>query len=166
VYRYRCNPPASSVKITRFRAKTKAIQSIAKICVVSGSGNVAQYTVEKLNHLGAKVVSLSDSNGSIYDAAGITAEKLAYVMDLKNVRRARIKEYADKYGAQYKEGERPWSIKCDCAFPSATQNEVDGGDAKKLLDGGCRLISEGANMPSTPASAGVPATGASERSLE
>ncbi|MEI6149042.1 MAG: NADP-specific glutamate dehydrogenase [bacterium] len=121
-----------------------------KICVVSGSGNVAQYTVEKLNHLGAKVVSLSDSNGSIYDAAGITAEKLAYVMDLKNVRRARIKEYADKYGAQYKEGERPWSIKCDCAFPSATQNEISGEDAKVLVKNGCRLVAEGANMPTDP----------------
>jgi glutamate dehydrogenase (NADP+) len=121
-----------------------------KVCTVSGSGNVAQYTVEKLNQLGAKVVSLSDSNGTIYDAAGITAEKLAYIMDLKNVRRGRIKEYADKYGAQFKEGERPWSIKCDCAFPSATQNEISGEDAKTLVKNGCRLVAEGANMPTDP----------------
>jgi glutamate dehydrogenase (NADP+) len=121
-----------------------------KVCTVSGSGNVAQYTVEKLNQLGAKVVSLSDSNGTIYDAAGITAEKLAYIMDLKNVRRGRIKEYADKYGAQFKEGERPWGIKCDCAFPSATQNEISGEDAKTLVKNGCRLVAEGANMPTDP----------------
>jgi glutamate dehydrogenase (NADP+) len=121
-----------------------------KICTVSGSGNVAQYTVEKINQLGGKVVSLSDSNGTIYDAAGITEEKLAYIMDLKNVRRARIKEYADKYGAQYKDGERPWSIKCDCAFPSATQNEISGEDAKVLVKNGCRLVAEGANMPTDP----------------
>ena len=121
-----------------------------KTCTVSGSGNVAQYTVEKLNHLGAKVVSLSDSNGTIYDASGITAEKLAYIMDLKNVRRGRIKEYADKYGAQFKEGERPWGITCDCAFPSATQNEISGDDAKTLVKNGCRLVAEGANMPTDP----------------
>jgi glutamate dehydrogenase (NADP+) len=121
-----------------------------KVCAVSGSGNVAQYTVEKINQLGGKVVSLSDSNGTIFDAAGINEEKLAYIMDLKNVRRARIKEYADKYGAQYKEGERPWSIKCDCAFPSATQNEISGEDAKTLVKNGCRLVAEGANMPTDP----------------
>ncbi len=121
-----------------------------KVCAVSGSGNVAQYTVEKINQLGGKVVTLSDSNGTIYDAAGITEEKLAFIMDLKNVRRARIKEYADKYGAQYKEGERPWSVKCDCAFPSATQNEISGEDAKVLVKNGCRLVAEGANMPTDP----------------
>jgi glutamate dehydrogenase (NADP+) len=121
-----------------------------KICTVSGSGNVAQYTVEKLNQLGAKVVSLSDSNGTIYDADGINAEKLAFVINLKNVRRGRIKEYADKFGAKYIDGKRPWSIKCDCAFPSATQNEVDANDAQTLLKNGCTLVAEGANMPSTP----------------
>jgi glutamate dehydrogenase (NADP+) len=121
-----------------------------KICAVSGSGNVAQYTVEKLNQLGAKAISVSDSNGTVYDPAGITPEKLAYVMDLKNVRRGRIKDYADKYGAQYREGERPWSIKCDCAFPSATQNEISGEDAKTLVKNGCRLVAEGANMPTDP----------------
>ena len=121
-----------------------------KICAVSGSGNVAQYTVEKLNQLGAKAVSLSDSNGTIYDPDGIDAEKLAFVLELKNIRRGRIKEYADKFGAEYRNGKRPWDIKCDCAFPSATQNEIDGEDAKTLLKNGCILVAEGANMPSTP----------------
>ena len=121
-----------------------------KICTVSGSGNVAQYTVEKLNQLGAKTVSLSDSSGTIHDPDGIDAEKLAFVMDLKNVKRGRIKEYADKYGVKYLEGKRPWGIKCDCALPSATQNEISGEDAKTLLANGCNLVSEGANMPSTP----------------
>jgi glutamate dehydrogenase (NADP+) len=121
-----------------------------EICTVSGSGNVAQYTVQKLNQLGAKVVSLSDSGGTIYDRDGIDDEKLAFVLELKNVRRGRIKEYADKFGAEYREGERPWGIKCDCAFPSATQNEIDGEDAKALLKNGCRVVAEGANMPSTP----------------
>jgi glutamate dehydrogenase (NADP+) len=130
--------------------KTRADSFEGKVCTVSGSGNVAQYTVEKLNHLGAKVVSLSDSSGTVHDAAGIDDEKLAFVMDLKNVRRGRIKEYADKYGVVYLDGKRPWSIKCDCAFPSATQNEINGDDAKTLLANGCTLVAEGANMPSTP----------------
>ena len=130
--------------------KTRRDNFEGKICTVSGSGNVAQYTVEKLNQLGAKVVSLSDSNGTIYDRAGIDDEKLAFVLELKNVRRGRMKEYADKFGAEYREGKRPWDIKCDCAFPSATQNEIDGEDAKTLLKNGCRLVAEGANMPSTP----------------
>jgi len=121
-----------------------------KICTVSGSGNVAQYTVEKLNQLGAKAVTLSDSSGSIYDPDGIDDEKLAYVLELKNVRRGRIKEYADKYSVKYIEGKRPWSVKCDCAFPSATQNEINGDDASTLLKNGCTLVAEGANMPSTP----------------
>ena len=121
-----------------------------KICTVSGSGNVAQYTVEKLNQLGAKAITLSDSNGTIYDPDGIDAEKLAFVLELKNIRRGRIKEYADKYKVQYLEGKRPWGIKCDCAFPSATQNEVNEEDAKTLLNNGCTLVAEGANMPSTP----------------
>jgi glutamate dehydrogenase (NADP+) len=121
-----------------------------KVCTISGSGNVAQYTVEKLNQLGAKAVSLSDSNGTIYDPDGIDEEKLAFVLDLKNVRRGRIKEYTRKYGVEYLEGKRPWGIKCDCAFPSATQNEISGDDAKTLLANGCSLVVEGANMPSTP----------------
>ncbi len=121
-----------------------------KICTVSGSGNVAQYTVEKLNQLGAKCVTLSDSAGTIYDKAGITAEKLAFAMELKNVKRGRIKEYADKFGCEYLEGKKPWGVPCDCAFPSATQNEISGADAAALLKNGCKLVAEGANMPSTP----------------
>ncbi|MEA3489880.1 MAG: NADP-specific glutamate dehydrogenase [Candidatus Omnitrophota bacterium] len=130
--------------------KTRGESFKGKTVLVSGSGNVAQYTVEKVNQLGGKVVSLSDSNGTVYDQAGIDDEKLAYMMELKNVRRGRIKEYAEKYGCQFKKNENPWSIKCDCAFPSATQNEIDGKDARTLLDNGCFVVSEGANMPSTP----------------
>ncbi len=122
-----------------------------KVCSVSGSGNVAQYAVEKLNELGAKVVTLSDSDGFIYDADGIDAEKLAYVMEIKNVKRARISEYVKKYSkATYTAGERPWSVKVDCAFPCATQNEISGADAAALVKNGCKLVAEGANMPSTP----------------
>jgi len=130
--------------------KTRGESFEGKVCTVSGSGNVAQYTVEKLNQLGAKVVSLSDSSGTIYDPDGVDDEKLAFVLDLKNVRRGRIKEYAEKFGVEYLEGKRPWGIKCDCAFPSATQNEIDGEDAKTLLKNGCYVVVEGANMPSTP----------------
>jgi glutamate dehydrogenase (NADP+) len=111
---------------------------------------VAQYTIEKLNQLGAKSVTLSDSNGFIYDKNGIDQEKLAWVMDLKNVRRGRIKEYADKFGAQYVDGQTPWGIKCDAAFPSATQNEISAEDAKTLVNNGCYVVAEGANMPTTP----------------
>ena len=122
-----------------------------KICAVSGAGNVAQYTVEKVNQLGGKCVTLSDSNGTIYDKEGIDEEKLAYVMELKNVRRGRIKEYADRFpGVEYREGERPWNVECDCAFPSATQNEISAEDAKTLVDNGCFVVSEGANMPTEP----------------
>jgi len=130
--------------------KTRGESLEGKVCTVSGSGNVAQYTVEKLIELGAKVVSLSDSNGTVYDPAGIDEEKLAYVMDLKNVRRGRIREYAERYGVEYRDGQRPWAIPCDCAFPCATQNELDGRDAETLLKNGCILVCEGANMPSTP----------------
>jgi glutamate dehydrogenase (NADP+) len=130
--------------------KTRGESFKGKTVVVSGSGNVAQYTVEKVNQLGGKVVSLSDSGGTIYDPHGINDEKLAFVMELKNVKRGRIKEYAKKYGCEYKEGEKPWSITADCAFPSATQNEIGGKDAKTLLGNGCYVVSEGANMPSTP----------------
>ena len=135
--------------------KTRGESFEGKTCLVSGSGNVAQYTVEKLNQLGAKVVSLSDSSGCVHDPDGINAEKLAYVMELKNVRRGRIREYAEEFGCEYREGERPWSIPCDCAFPSATQNEIDGEDAKALVANGCTLVSEGANMPSTPEAASL-----------
>jgi glutamate dehydrogenase (NADP+) len=130
--------------------KTRGEDLKGKTCTVSGSGNVAQYTIEKLNQLGAKAVSLSDSNGTVYDPDGVDDEKLAFVLELKNVRRGRIKEYADKFGAEYREGQRPWDIKCDCAFPSATQNEISGEDAKTLLANGCYVVGEGANMPSTP----------------
>jgi len=131
--------------------KTRGDSIKGKTVTVSGSGNVAQYAVEKCNHLGAKCVTLSDSDGTIYDPAGIDAEKLAYVMELKNVTRGRISEYTKKYAkAQYFEGKRPWHIKCDVALPCATQNEVDGNDAKTLLKNGCFCVSEGANMPSTP----------------
>ncbi len=139
-----------SVYFAEEMLKTRGETLKGKTVVVSGSGNVAQYTVEKVNQLGGKVVTLSDSSGTVYDPAGINAEKLAFVMELKNIKRGRIKEYADHYRCQYKADEKPWSIKCDCAFPSATQNEIDGRDAKTLLDNGCFLVSEGANMPSTP----------------
>ena len=120
-----------------------------KVAVVSGSGNVSQYAIEKLIQLGAKVVTASDSNGFVYDPDGINEEKLAYILNLKNVRRGRIKEYADFYGAQYFEGKTPWGIPCDMAFPCATQNEINEDDAKTLVSNGCFLVSEGANMPST-----------------
>ncbi|MBO5137122.1 MAG: NADP-specific glutamate dehydrogenase [Spirochaetaceae bacterium] len=122
-----------------------------KVCAVSGSGNVAQYCVEKLIQLGAKPVTLSDSAGFIYDPDGITQEKLEYVKELKNVKRGRIKEYAEKYpSATYSANARPWSVKCDCAFPCATQNELNGEEAKALVANGVQLVAEGANMPSTP----------------
>lgn len=122
-----------------------------KTATVSGSGNVAQYTVEKLNALGAKVITLSDSGGTVVDPDGIDQEKLEWVKELKNVRRGRISEYARQYPrAKYLPGERPWSVPCDLAFPSATQNEVDEEDAQQLVSNGCYCVSEGANMPSTP----------------
>ena len=130
--------------------KTRGDSMKGKICTVSGSGNVAQYATEKATELGGKVVTMSDSAGFIYDPDGITAEELAYVMELKNVKRGRIKDYAEKYGCEYYEGKRPWGIKCDVALPSATQNEIDEEDAKTLIANGCFLVSEGANMPSTP----------------
>jgi len=122
-----------------------------KKAVVSGSGNVAQYTVQKLNQCGAKVVTLSDSNGTIIDEDGIDDEKLAWVMDLKEVRRGRIAEYAQKFPkAKYLAGQKPWCVPCDLAFPSATQNEISGEDAATLVKNGCQCVSEGANMPTTP----------------
>ncbi len=122
-----------------------------KVATVSGSGNVAQFAVEKLIEFGAKVVTMSDSSGTIVDESGIDAEKLAWVMELKNVRRGRIREYADEFGGStYLEGKRPWGVKCDLALPCAIQNEIDLDDAKALLEGGCRCVSEGANMPTVP----------------
>jgi glutamate dehydrogenase (NADP+) len=131
--------------------KTRSEDFKGKVCAVSGSGNVAQYTVEKLLHLGAKPVTLSDSNGTIYDKNGIDAEKLAWILELKNVKRGRIKEYVAKWGGEYLDGKTPWCVPCQCAFPSATQNEISGEDAAMLLKNKCYLVSEGANMPSTPA---------------
>ena len=119
-----------------------------KVIAVSGSGNVAQYATEKATELGAKVVTLSDSSGSIHDKNGITPDKLAWVMDLKNNRRGRIKDYAIEFKVDYLEAQTPWSIPCDIALPCATQNEINGDDAKMLLSNGCKVVSEGANMPS------------------
>ncbi|KPK38585.1 MAG: glutamate dehydrogenase [Omnitrophica WOR_2 bacterium SM23_29] len=130
--------------------KTKGESLKGKVCTVSGSGNVAQYTAEKLIQLGAKVVTLSDSNGFIYDEGGIDKKELDFVLELKNVRRGRIKECAKEFKCKYVENQRPWGIKCDVAFPSATQNEIDGDDARTLVKNGCIAIGEGANMPSTP----------------
>ena len=130
--------------------KTRKETFRGKVCTVSGSGNVAQYTVEKLNQLGAVAVTLSDSDGTIYDPKGISPEKLEFVMELKNVRRGRIQEYAKKFGCEFVAGKRPWVVKCDAAFPSATQNEISGDDAATLIKNGCKVIAEGANMPSTP----------------
>ncbi len=130
--------------------KTAGDTFAGKTCVVSGSGNVAQFAVQKLQQLGAKVVTLSDSNGYVYDPDGIDEEKLAYVMELKNVKRGRISEYATKYPtAKYVPNAKPWGEKCDCAFPCATQNELDEEAAKTLVANGCRLVAEGANMPCT-----------------
>lgn len=129
---------------------TKGIPLEGKTVCISGSGNVAQYTAEKLISLGAKVITMSDSNGYIWEPDGITREKLDYIMYLKNVRRGRIREYAEKYGCKYVEGARPWGEKCDIAMPSATQNEINGEEARTLLANGCIAVSEGANMPSTP----------------
>ena len=131
--------------------KTRRESLEGRVCTVSGSGNAAQYTAQKLNRVGAKVVTMSDSSGFIYDKDGITEERLGWIMHLKNVRRRRIKEYADQFGAVYADGQRPWSVPCECAFPCATHNEISVEDAKKLLDNGCYLVSEAANMPTAPA---------------
>jgi glutamate dehydrogenase (NADP+) len=130
--------------------KTKGQDLKGKNVVISGSGNVAQYAAEKCLHLGAKVITLSDSSGYVLDSEGINEEKLAFVMDLKNVKRGRISEYVDKYpNAKFVKGKTPWEVKCDIALPCATQNELHEADAKMLLANGCMCVSEGANMPST-----------------
>ena len=130
------------------KAKKDTIKG--KTAIISGSGNVAQYAAEKLIQLGAKVVTLSDSDGFIYDPAGVDEKKLAYVLELKNVKRGRISEYAEKFkGVEYTPKKTPWGIKADLAFPSATQNELNGKDAKTLIDNGCKAVTEGANMPCT-----------------
>ena len=153
-------PEATGYGAVYFAAEmlgTKGQTMEGKTCLVSGSGNVAQYTVEKINQLGGKAVTLSDSNGYIYDEEGIDAEKLAFVMDLKNVKRGRIKEYTDKYSKAVYTPIDPkldfnplWNHKAQCAFPSATQNEINGKDAQNLVNNGVYVVSEGANMPTTP----------------
>lgn len=153
-------PEATGYGVVYFAQEMLATRSEdlkGKACLVSGSGNVAQYTVEKLNQLGAKSVTLSDSSGCIYDEAGITQEKLEFVKELKNVKRGRVKEYADKYkGVVFTPADPTldynplWNHKAHCAFPSATQNEINGKDAANLLKNRVYVVSEGANMPSTP----------------
>jgi len=140
-----------NVYFTQNMLETKGDTLKGKKVVISGSGNVAQYAVEKATQLGAKVLTMSDSGGYIYDADGISAEKLDFLMDLKNVKRGRISEYVSKYPkAKYFEGERPWGVKCDIAMPCATQNELNEEEAKTLIKNGCMCVGEGANMPSTP----------------
>ena len=130
---------------------TRGLSFEGKTVCISGSGNVAQYAAQKATQLGAKVVTLSDSSGYVYDPTGITPEKQEYVMELKNVFRGRIKEYADRYPeATYYAGQRPWGVKCDIAMPCATQNELNGDEAAALVKNGCICVAEGANMPSTP----------------
>lgn len=129
--------------------KTRNDSIEGKVVTISGSGNVAQYAAEKVTELGGKVVALSDSGGTVYDPDGIDREKLEFVMELKNVHRGRIREFAEEFNVQYLENERPWKIKCDIALPCATENEISGEDAKSLLANGCFVVAEGANMPST-----------------
>jgi glutamate dehydrogenase/leucine dehydrogenase len=146
-------PEATGYGVTYFTVEMLATRGDSirdKTVCISGSGNVAQYATEKVTQLGGKVVTLSDSDGFIYDPEGIDAGKLKYVMELKNVKRGRIKEYADKYNVEYFEGTKPWIIRCDVAMPNATQNEINEEDARLLLKNGCKCVAEGANMPSTP----------------
>lgn len=130
--------------------KTKKQSFNGKVCAVSGSGNVAQYTVAKLIELDAKPVTMSDSNGTIYVKDGIDSKKLKFIMELKNIKRGRIQECVKEFGCEYMENKRPWGVKCDVAFPSATQNEINEQDAKALVKNGCKVVGEGANMPTTP----------------
>ncbi|MDD8045705.1 MAG: NADP-specific glutamate dehydrogenase [Verrucomicrobiota bacterium] len=147
-------PEATGYGSVYFAQEMLAVRGLnleGKVCTVSGSGNVAQYTIEKLTEFGAKAVSVSDSNGTVHDPDGIDAEKLDFIKELKNIRRGRIREYTERFpGSTYLDGKRPWGIPCDCAFPSATQNEISEEDAKTLVANGCMLVSEGANMPTVP----------------
>ncbi len=139
------------VYFTQEMLATRSDSLSGKRVLISGSGNVAQYAAEKVLEFGGKVLTFSDSNGTIVDEEGIDKDKLAWIMDLKNNQRGRIKEYVDKYpAATFLEGSRPWTVKCDVALPCATENEVDGDDAKALIDNGCFCLAEGANMPSDP----------------
>jgi len=139
-----------AVYFAREMLATKGDDLEGKVCTVSGAGNVAQYTAQRLIRYGAKVVTLSDSTGFVYDPDGLTEEKVAWVIDLKTNRRGSISEFADEFGLAYFPGQRPWNVPCQVAFPSATQNEIDGNDARALVDNGCIAVSEGANMPTTP----------------
>ena len=147
-------PEATGYGSVYFAQEMLAVRGLnleGKVCTVSGSGNVAQYTIEKLTEFGAKAVSVSDSNGTVHDPDGIDAEKLDFIKELKNIRRGRIREYTERFpGSTYLDGKRPWGIPCDCAFPSATQNEINEEDARTLVANGCMLVSEGANMPTVP----------------
>ncbi|MFI5218096.1 MAG: NADP-specific glutamate dehydrogenase [Bacteroidia bacterium] len=143
------------VYFTQEMLATKGDGMKGKRVVISGSGNVAQYSAEKVIQLGGKVVTLSDSEGFIYDKKGINAEKLAWVMELKNEKRRRISDYKRKFGGEYHAGKTPWGIKCDVALPSATQNELNGADAEVLVKNGCKAVAEGANMPCTPEAVAV-----------
>ena len=148
----RIRPEATGYGATYFAEemlKTRGDSLKGKVVCISGSGNVAQYATEKVTDLGGKVVTLSDSSGYIYDPDGIDTKKLAFAMHLKNVKRGRISEYAEKYGCEYHDGQRPWGVKCDVAMPCATQNEINLDEAKTLIANGCFVVSEGANMPST-----------------
>ena len=139
----------SSKHFSAFRAGLPSMDG--KTVVISGSGNVALHAAEKCMRLGGKVVALSDSKGSIYDPAGLTEEKLAWLKDLKEVRRGRISEYAEAHdGVTFRAGQDPWDLPCDLAFPCATQNELDGAEAQTLVANGCKAVAEGANMPCTP----------------
>jgi len=129
--------------------KTRNTSFDGKTVAVSGSGNVSQYAIEKVNQLGGRVITFSDSNGTVVDKDGIRGDKWEYLMELKNVRRGRVKDYADRFRCEYFEGMRPWFAKCDVALPCATQNEVSGEDAQMLVKNGCICVSEGANMPTT-----------------
>lgn len=140
-----------TVYFAQHMLETKGDSFKGKTVVISGSGNVAQYATEKVNELGGKVVTLSDSGGYIYDADGIDTDKLEYVMELKNIQRGRISEYINEYpNAKYFKGERPWGVKCEVALPCATQNELNHDEAKTLVDNGVMCVAEGANMPTTP----------------
>lgn len=139
------------VYFTQEMLATRNDSLAGKTCVVSGAGNVAQYAVQKLLQVGAKVVTMSDSDGFVHDPDGFDEEKLAYVVELKNMQRGRIQAYAERYGVDYRAGQGPWSIPCDAAFPCATQNELNESDAARLLQNGCQVVAEGANMPATSA---------------
>ncbi len=146
-------PEATGYGVVYFAAEMLATKNDAlagKTVAISGSGNVAQFAIEKATQLGAKVITASDSSGFIYDKEGIHADKLEYLKELKNIKRGRIKEYADTFGCEYHEGKEPWNVSCDIALPCATQNEIDGAEAKMLLDNGVMCVAEGANMPCTP----------------